>query len=130
MKDKGRNIDFSAMSRKEIEEYAMNLTDKVEQLSMQLSWYEEQIRLSRQKRFGASSEKTVIDQISLFNEAESESQEEKKEPAIGEVKQPATGKKKGHKDKLLKPLQKETITVNGKPHTWSKKSAALADGDC
>ncbi|MGN0681039.1 MAG: IS66 family transposase [Candidatus Fimisoma sp.] len=110
MKDKGRNIDFSAMSRKEIEEYAMNLTDKVEQLSMQLSWYEEQIRLSRQKRFGASSEKTVIDQISLFNEAESESQEEKKEPAIGEVKPPATGKKKGHKDKLLKPLQKETIT--------------------
>lgn len=71
MKDKGRNIDFSAMSRKEIEEYAMNLTDKVEQLSMQLSWYEEQIRLSRQKHFGASSEKTVIDQISLFNEAES-----------------------------------------------------------
>ena len=21
-------------------------------------------------------------------------------------------------------------SVNGKPHTWSKKSAALADGDC
>lgn len=110
MKNTSKNIDFSAMSRKEIEEYAVSLTDKVEELSMQLSWYEEQLRLSRQKRFGVSSEKTVIDQISMFNEAESEAQEEKKEPTIGEVKPPAMGKKKGHKDKLLKPLPKETIT--------------------
>ena len=73
MKNTGNNIDFSAMSRQEIEEYAVNLTDKVEQLSLQLSWYEEQIRLSRQKRFGASSEKTTIEQISIFNEAEAES---------------------------------------------------------
>ena len=110
MKNTGKNIDFSAMSRQEIEEYAVNLTDKVEQLSMQLSWYEEQIRLSRQKRFGASSEKTTIEQISIFNEAEAEAQEEKKEPTMGEVRPPANGKKKGHKDKLLKPLPKETIT--------------------
>lgn len=109
MKDTKKHIDFSAMSREEIEKYAVNMTDKVEQLSMQLSWYEEQIRLSRKKRFGASSEKTDAEQINMFNEAESEADDEKKEPTMGEVKPPVTGKKKGHKDKILKPLPKETI---------------------
>lgn len=78
---------------------------------MQVAWYEEQVRLARQKRFGTSSEKTVIDQISMFNEAESESDLQRKEPSMGDVRPPASGKKqKGHKDKLLKPLPKETVT--------------------
>lgn len=54
MKETKKHIDFRAMSREEIETYAVSMTDKVEQLSMQLSWYEEQLRLSRKKRFGAS----------------------------------------------------------------------------
>mgnify|MGYP000236433927 CR=1 FL=1 len=104
MKETKKHIDFRAMSREEIETYAVSMTDKVEQLSMQLSWYEEQLRLSRKKRFGASSEKTDAAQINMFNEAESEAQEDRKEPSMGEVKPPASRKKKGHKDQLLKPL--------------------------
>ena len=110
MKETKKHIDFRAMSREEIETYAVSMTDKVEQLSMQLSWYEEQLRLSRKKRFGASSEKTDAAQINMFNEAESEAQEDRKEPSMGEVKPPASRKKKGHKDQLLKPLPKEAIS--------------------
>lgn len=46
----------------------------------------------------------------MFNEAESEAQEDRKEPSMGEVKPPASRKKKGHKDQLLKPLPKEAIS--------------------
>ena len=46
----------------------------------------------------------------MFNEAESEAKEDRKEPSMGEVKPPASRKKKGHKDQLLKPLPKETIS--------------------
>ena len=37
-----------------------------------------------------------------------------------------------HKQNKEIPLSAVTalFIVNGKPHTWSKKSAALADGDC
>ncbi len=109
MKNTDKHIDFSAMSREEIEQYAVKMTDKVEVLSMQLAWYEEQVRLSRQKRFGASSEKTIEEQLNMFNEAELESQEEKDEPAMKDVKPHVSRKKKGHKDKSLKSLPKETI---------------------
>ncbi|URJ62774.1 transposase [Paenibacillus polymyxa] len=42
------------------------------ELSAKLNWYEEQFRLAKKKRFGASSEQTHPDQLEfpLFNEAE------------------------------------------------------------
>lgn len=40
------------------------------ELNAKLKWYEEQFRLSCQKRFGASREKNNPEQLSLFNEAE------------------------------------------------------------
>ena len=42
---------------------------EIETLSAKLSWFEEQLRLARHKRFGASSEKHPY-QEQLFNEAE------------------------------------------------------------
>ena len=41
-----------------------------EQLASKLHWFEEQIHLLRHKRFVKSSERTVPEQRSLFNEAE------------------------------------------------------------
>lgn len=55
---------------------------QIEELTAKLNWYEEQFRLSQQKRFGSSSEKTNLDQLSIFNEAEKESRPEKEEPTI------------------------------------------------
>ena len=60
------------------------LKEENAELSRKLEWLMEQLRLSRQKRFGASSEKTDEDgyeQLSLlFNEAEVCADEEKAEP--------------------------------------------------
>ena len=42
---------------------------------------------------------------------ESEAQEDRKESSMGEVKPPASGKKKGHKDQLLKPLPKSGLKL-------------------
>ena len=54
------------------------------ELSQKVDWLMEQLRLSRQKRFGASSEKTDedgLEQLSLlFNEAEVYVEQEKDEP--------------------------------------------------
>ena len=65
------------------------LSDKVMQLEQQnaelnarLKWYEEQFRLSRQKQFAASSEKTETDQLNLFNEAEDTANPQKEEPTL------------------------------------------------
>ena len=65
---------------------------------------------------------TVIAKTSGYMK-ESEPQEDRKEPSMGEGKLPASGKKKGHKNQLLKPLSTSRLKpfVNGKPHTWSKK---------
>src|SRR5690554_13573 len=83
---------------------AISLEDKVqlliqqnEELKAQLNWYQEQFRLSQQKRFGASSEKSNPNYISLFNEAEQESKDNLKEPELEEVtykRRKGKGKKK------------------------------------
>ena len=46
---------------------------------------------------------TVITKTSGYMK-ESEAQEDRKEASMGEGKPPASGKKKGHKNQLLKPL--------------------------
>ncbi len=61
-----------------------SLQAQVEELTAKVRWYEEQFRLSQQKQFGTSSEKTPNNQIALelFNEAEKESDSETPEPAV------------------------------------------------
>lgn len=59
------------------------LTQENEELTAKLNWYEEQFRLSQQRRFGASSEKS--NQISLFDEAEDEAQPKLEEPVLEEI---------------------------------------------
>ncbi|PPK44664.1 transposase IS166 family protein [Clostridium algidicarnis DSM 15099] len=46
----------------------------------------EQITLSKHVRFGASSEKSEYDQLSLFDEAGNESNERVAEPELEEIK--------------------------------------------
>jgi len=51
------------------------LKQEIEELKAKLRWFEEQFRLSRQKMYGRSSEKTNSgegEQLSFFNEAEKE----------------------------------------------------------
>lgn len=76
-----------AVTSPTIEELAAKnaeLEKQNEALQAKLKWLEEQFRLSQQRKFGASSEKTNPDQIalSLFNEAEITSDEKVEEPTI------------------------------------------------
>ena len=56
------------------------LLAKVEQLEKLNKWYEEQLKLNRKKMFGASSERSDMDQLNLFNESEAEAQPISLEP--------------------------------------------------
>lgn len=54
-------------------------------LATKLKWYEEQFRLNQSKRFGASSEKTSLDQLAFFNEAEKIAHPKAQEPTVEEI---------------------------------------------
>jgi hypothetical protein len=49
----------------ELEQKNAKLEQQNVELATKLKWYEEQFRLAQQKRFGASSEKTHPDQLTL-----------------------------------------------------------------
>ena len=78
-----RNAETVTISRAEYEEF-LSKKEQIAELTQKLEWLLEQLRLSRQKRFGSSSEKTDEDgfeQLSLlFNEAEVCAQQEMTEP--------------------------------------------------
>ncbi|NLX92240.1 MAG: IS66 family transposase, partial [Firmicutes bacterium] len=59
---------------------------KIAELEQQIKWFMSQIRLSRHKQFGVSSEQTNATQISIFNEAESNADLSVPEPKLTEVK--------------------------------------------
>lgn len=87
-----KTIEKPIKTKLNIDEEYHNLQNKYalleqtnEELTAKLNWYEEQFRLSQHKRFGASSEQTDSNQLSIFNEAEKESRPEKEEPTIEEI---------------------------------------------
>lgn len=92
---KEKKIDVSAMSREELEQEVLRLTTSLEESTMKLSWYEEQLRRGRQQKFGASSEKTPdAAQVSFFNEAEAEAALAGEEPALEEIRDTEIRRKK------------------------------------
>nr|WP_249261019.1 IS66 family transposase [Virgibacillus pantothenticus] len=78
-----------------------------EELEAKIKWYEEQFRLSQQRRFGSSSEKTDADQLSLFNEAEATADSTVEEPTVETITYKRK-KQKGQRDKQLENLPTET----------------------
>ncbi len=49
-----------------LQEWCLTLEQQVAELAAKVKWYEEQFRLSQQKKFGASSERTHPEQLQLF----------------------------------------------------------------
>lgn len=78
------------------------------ELAAKLNWFEEQFRLSQQRRFGASSERTHSEQQQLFNEAEVEGSPSTEEPTIETITYKRR-KKRGRRETLLKDLPVETV---------------------
>lgn len=104
--EKTENI--KQMSRAELEQKYMEMSTKVEQLSQENAWYQEQIKLQQKKLFGKSSEKVNSDQLSLFDEAEVESTPINNEINLTELKA-HTGKRK---TKRLNPDELKNTTID------------------
>lgn len=93
----------------ELQQQNSKLEQQVVELTAKLTWLEEQFRLTQQKRFGASSEKTNLDQMELlFNEAEATANPSLPEPTIETVIYRRT-KKQGQRDMMLENLPVETV---------------------
>ncbi|MEN6510015.1 MAG: IS66 family transposase [Smithella sp.] len=101
------------------------------ELSKQVRWLMEQIRLNRQKRFGSSSEKSQYDSLDLFNEAEVTANEKEAEPELTEIQTHYRKKAKQSSDRLPEDLPVEIIehsleddscpTCAAKLHVMGKK---------
>lgn len=92
----------------ELKVYCQELQLQNTELTAKLKWYEEQFRLSQQKRFGASSERTPPEQLLLFNEAEAEADPTMAEPTVETI---TYERRKAHRKRavLLENLPVETI---------------------
>ncbi len=101
---------------KNVRELQMLLAKKEDEnaaLRRQVEWLTQQLRLMQGRCFGASSEKTQtildpMDQVSLFNEAEAETDEKKPEPALEQVTYQRK-KRKGKREMDLSGLPVERI---------------------
>ncbi len=64
-------FDPPTKSVEELEAIVQNQADKIEQLEAQVAWFTEQFRLSRERQYGKSSEKSEpAQQMNFFNDAE------------------------------------------------------------
>jgi len=59
---------------------------RIAELEALVKFFEEQFRLAKHKQFGASSEKSEYDQLSLFNETEATADANVLEPELTEVR--------------------------------------------
>jgi transposase len=99
------NDKMVSISRSEYE----TLKAQNAELTGQVNWLMEQMRLVRQKRFGASSEKSEYEQLNLFNEVEVTADEKVAEPELAEVQAHHRKKAKESGDKLPADLPVEIV---------------------
>ena len=85
------------------------LEQQIAELNAKLKWYEEQFRLSQQKRFGSSSERTPAEQLSLFNEAEDTASPQAEEETIETITYKRKKKQSGQRTEQLSELPEEVI---------------------
>lgn len=103
-----KNAEMVSISRSEYETFKV-LKEQNAELSGQVKWLMEQMRLARHKRFGASSEKSEYDQLGLFNEAEVAADGKIAEPELTEVKSHYRKKTKETGDRLPADLPVEIV---------------------
>ena len=108
-----KQVDFSSMTKEELESFALDTSKKLDEVSAELEYYKELFRSSQAKRFVQRSEKNLIDdgeQVCLFNEAEQEADPSQPEPKPEKACPIRKGKQKGRKEAYLSPLRKAEPT--------------------
>ena len=105
-------MEKTAHTSNESIEYFKAQNEKLEMeneaLEAKLKWYEEQFRLSQQRRFGSSSEKTDSNQLSFFNEAEETADPTAQEPTVETITYQRK-KQCGQREQKLENLPIETM---------------------
>ena len=79
------------------------------ELTNQVKWLMEQVRLARHKQFGTSSEKSRYDQEDLFNEPEATADAQFPEPELTEIQRHYRQKTKESKERLPVDLPVEVV---------------------
>jgi len=79
------------------------------ELEQQVQWLMERMRLTRQKRFGISSEKSEYDQLNFFNEAEATADEPVVEPVTTKVREHSRKKAPQSRDIMPVGLPEEIV---------------------
>ncbi len=104
-------IDHFQKRSVELEQRCVLLERQNAELVARVKWFEEQIRLSQQHRFGSSSEKTVPGQkqLLIFNEAEAQAQPLLAEPTVETITYTRQKKQHSQRELMLKDLPVETI---------------------
>lgn len=110
MKEKLVKVDLTKYDRNTLEDEYVKVSSRVDELEAKLKWYEGQMRLANQKKYGTSSEKTDTDQgqLYMFNEAELEASETEPEPELEKIHKRGV-RKKGNKEYLTEDLPVEVI---------------------
>jgi hypothetical protein len=82
-----KNTTTATVSFEDYQEEIAYLKHENAELQAKVNWYEEQFRLSKQREFGRSSEKSDggMEQLGIFNEAEIEAKPDAPEEARIEV---------------------------------------------
>lgn len=109
-------INESDQTIEQLNDKILNLEQRNAELNAKLKWYEEQFRLSRQKQFGASSEKTNQEQLSLFNEAEDTANPKLEEATLETITYQRRKKQAGQRVEQLKDLPVEVIEYRLEEH--------------
>jgi len=113
-----KNIIDQAASAEQLQKQNSELQDKIvllenekAELLAKLYWFEERFRLEQHKRYGSSSEKTLPEQQSIFNEAEilDAVRPSVPEPTVEEITYKRKKKQKGHREEMLKNLPVEVV---------------------
>lgn len=106
-------LDLSAMTKEELEEYALKTSKELDEVSAELAYYRELFHRSQAKQFGKKNEQTKVEDhgeqqnlFALFDEIEAECDETVEEPKAEKACPIRKAKQKGKKNQTLKQLKK------------------------
>ena len=108
------------------------LKGEVARLNQQVQWLMEQMRLSKHRQYGASSEKSSYEQLSLFNEAEATADANVAEPELVEVERHYRKKKRESGDRVavagVVALSAHELAGGSRARCW--RGVCAAPGRC
>ncbi len=104
-----KNQHSDEVSTEDLKNELSKKNQEIAILEKKLAWFEEQFRLSKSKEFEASSEKTPLEQLQIFNEAEVHERENAKEPELEEITIRRRKGKRGLNKPSFQELPVETV---------------------